>query len=185
MQHTEPGSSLVTLTSLLEEPDHTAVLTELQQHNSVIMAVYQTCKSLDCREGQDSPLSAAALSSLLASPSTNRARPFQNLPTSFQKYFHFQGLEMAWQLRIPTSGSSQSPLPPVPGDPMDSSGLHRNPHTCTHTHKRNLKIKLSKIQMISLCTASLLISCTTMPNSQGEILGSALLDILLQGGSSQ
>lgn len=40
MQHTEPGSSLVTLTSLLEEPDHTAVLTELQQHNSVIMAVY-------------------------------------------------------------------------------------------------------------------------------------------------
>lgn len=159
MEHTEPGFSLVTLTSLLEEPDHTAVFTEFQQHNSVIMAVYQTRKSqhptlpklrradfLDCRTCQDSPLSAivAALSSLLASPFTNRACPFQTSLLSLSR--HFQGLEMmAWQLRIPTSGSSQSPLPPAPGDPVASSGLHRNPHTCTHTHIHNLKIKLSKI----------------------------------------
>lgn len=159
MEHKEPGFSLVTLTSFLEEPDHTAVFTEFQQHNSVIMVVYQTCESqhptppklrradfLDCRTCQDSPLSAivAALSSHLASPFANRACPFQNDPTfSFQTFLGpgDDGLvakdTYIGQLTVTSTSSSR--------DPMASSGLHRNPHTCTHTHICNLKIKLSKI----------------------------------------
>lgn len=90
---------------------------------------------------------------------------YKNLPPGGGNDAQWLGSILSWrtqvQFSVLTSGSSQTPLTPAPGDLMQSSGLLRHHHTCprAHTHMRaHICTNTNTLRCLKLPTVKLLYS---------------------------